>query len=145
MPAVICNKFDPPSFGSLETGVSLLSGLKILLPLKPGPKDVIQILSLNPCGTLGLGTKGLPAHVFSGSNPPQAEANNDGPNGKTSQTKEIITMNGEVIKMSNGGNKIYTISFMSLNSTLVDNQEPSPEEGTGPQPNPKTTTLEQDN
>ncbi|KAJ9086994.1 hypothetical protein DSO57_1037669 [Entomophthora muscae] len=34
---------------------------------------------------------------------------------------------------------------MGLKSTLVINQEPSPEEGTRLQPNPMTTTLKQDN
>ncbi|KAJ9086313.1 hypothetical protein DSO57_1005303 [Entomophthora muscae] len=34
---------------------------------------------------------------------------------------------------------------MSLKSTLVANQEPSPEEDTGLQHDPMTTTLEQDN
>ncbi|KAJ9077973.1 hypothetical protein DSO57_1011508 [Entomophthora muscae] len=76
---------------------------------------------------------------------PQAEAKNDGLNGKESQTKGINAPNGGLIKAPIGGNKISTIRFMSLNSTLVANQEPSPEEGTGPQPNPMTTTLEQDN
>ncbi|KAJ9080680.1 hypothetical protein DSO57_1022345 [Entomophthora muscae] len=76
---------------------------------------------------------------------PQADTKNAGPNGKVSQTKEISVPNGGVIKAPNGGNKTSTISFMSLKSTLAANKEPSPEGGTGPQPNPMTTTLEQDN
>ncbi|KAJ9081996.1 hypothetical protein DSO57_1008953 [Entomophthora muscae] len=77
--------------------------------------------------------------------PLQDEANNDGPNGEASQTKGISAPNGGLIKALNGGNKISTISFMSLKSTLVANQETSLGEGTGPRPNPMTTTLEQDN
>ncbi|KAJ9052221.1 hypothetical protein DSO57_1036436 [Entomophthora muscae] len=77
--------------------------------------------------------------------PPQAEAKNDGPNGKASQTKGISVPNRGVIKAPNGGNETSIISFMSLKSTLAANQESSPEGGTGPQSNPMTTTLEQDN
>ncbi|KAJ9078379.1 hypothetical protein DSO57_1007095 [Entomophthora muscae] len=47
----------------------ILSGLTILLPSKPGSKNGIQTLTLNSCGPLGLGTEGLPARVFLGSNP----------------------------------------------------------------------------
>ncbi|KAJ9066630.1 hypothetical protein DSO57_1007704 [Entomophthora muscae] len=77
--------------------------------------------------------------------PLQAEAKNDDQNVKASQTKEISAPNGGVIKAPNGGNKTSTISFMSLKSTLLANQEQSSEGGTGLQPNPMTTTLEQDN
>ncbi|KAJ9090041.1 hypothetical protein DSO57_1006740 [Entomophthora muscae] len=77
--------------------------------------------------------------------PPQAEAKNDGQNDKASQTKEISAPNGGVIKVPNGGNKTSIISLMSLKSTLVANQEPSPEGGTCLRPNPVTITLEQDN
>ncbi|KAJ9048351.1 hypothetical protein DSO57_1035846 [Entomophthora muscae] len=91
------------------------------------------------------GDQGTTCQSFSGVKPPQAEAKNDGPNGEASQIKGIIAQNGGLIKAPNGSNKILTISFMSLNSTLVANQEPSLEEGMGPQPNPMTTTLEQDN
>ncbi|KAJ9062528.1 hypothetical protein DSO57_1009873 [Entomophthora muscae] len=80
-----------------------------------------------------------------GVKPIQSEAKHDGPNGEASQTKGIIVPNGGVIKAPNRGEKIPTISFMSLKSILVANQEPSPEEGTGPQPDPMTTILEQDN
>ncbi|KAJ9063327.1 M-phase phosphoprotein 8 [Entomophthora muscae] len=76
---------------------------------------------------------------------PQAEAKNDGPKGKASQAKGISAPNGGVIKASNGGNEIPTISFISFKSKLVTNHEPSPERSTGLQPNPMTTTLEQDN
>ncbi|KAJ9087922.1 hypothetical protein DSO57_1028261 [Entomophthora muscae] len=68
---------------------------------------------------------------------PQAEANNDCLKVEASQTKGIIT--------PNGGNKIHTICFMGLKTTLVANQDVSPEESTGPGPNPMTATQEQDN
>ncbi|KAJ9059465.1 hypothetical protein DSO57_1002042 [Entomophthora muscae] len=58
----------------------------------------------------------------------QDKANNDGLNSEAKQNKGINAPNGGVIK-----------------STLVANQEPSLEEGIGPQPNPMTTTIEQDN
>ncbi|KAJ9076652.1 hypothetical protein DSO57_1024085 [Entomophthora muscae] len=70
--------------------------------------------------------------------PLQAEAKNDGPDG-------ISAPNGGVIKAPNGGNETLTISFMSLSSTLMANQEPSPEEDTGLLPEPTTTTLDLDN
>ncbi|KAJ9083930.1 hypothetical protein DSO57_1029490 [Entomophthora muscae] len=90
------------------------------------------------------GDRGAACPRFPGVKPQQAEAKNDGPNGEASQTKGIIAPNGGVIKAPNGGNKISTISFMSLKFTLVDDQESSPEEGTGPRPDPMTNTLEQD-
>ncbi|KAJ9086438.1 hypothetical protein DSO57_1004161 [Entomophthora muscae] len=108
-------------------GFLLSERLIILLLLKPGPKVGIQTLTLNPRRLLALWTK----------EPPQAEAKNDGLNGKASQTKEIST--------PKGGNKTSTISFMSLKSTLVANQEPSPEGGMGLWPGPMTKTIEQDN
>ncbi|KAJ9049408.1 hypothetical protein DSO57_1024952 [Entomophthora muscae] len=77
--------------------------------------------------------------------PLQAESKIDGQNGKASQTKEISMPNGGVIKTPNGGNETSTISFMSLKSTLVTNQEKSPEGTTGPRLDPMTITLEQDN
>ncbi|KAJ9084528.1 hypothetical protein DSO57_1023516 [Entomophthora muscae] len=77
--------------------------------------------------------------------PLQAEAKIDGQNGKASQTKEINTPNGGVIKAPNEGNKTSTISFMSLKSTPVANQEPFLEGGTGLQPGLMTSTLKQDN
>ncbi|KAJ9083261.1 hypothetical protein DSO57_1036425 [Entomophthora muscae] len=75
----------------------------------------------------------------------QAEAKNDDLNGETGQTKEIIAPNGRPITAPNRGTEVATISFMSLKSILVANQEPSPEGGTGLQPDPMTATLEQDN
>ncbi|KAJ9065963.1 hypothetical protein DSO57_1014370 [Entomophthora muscae] len=57
----------------------------------------------------------------------------------------IIAPNEGVFKAPNRGNKILTISFMRLKSTLVANQELSLEEGTGLWPVPMTTILEQDN
>ncbi|KAJ9063958.1 hypothetical protein DSO57_1035464 [Entomophthora muscae] len=77
--------------------------------------------------------------------PLQAEAKNDDSNNETSQTKGIIAPNEGTIKVPNGGNKIPTISFMSLKATPATNQESPPGKGMGPQPNPMTTTLEQDN
>ncbi|KAJ9052910.1 hypothetical protein DSO57_1029369, partial [Entomophthora muscae] len=65
--------------------------------------------------------------------PPQADTKNVDPNAP----------NGGLTKALNGGNKISTISFMILKSTLATNQEPSSEGG--PQPNPVTTTLKQYN
>ncbi|KAJ9081217.1 hypothetical protein DSO57_1017061 [Entomophthora muscae] len=90
------------------------------------------------------GDQGAACLRFSRVKPPQAEAKNDGPNDEASQTKGIIAPNEGVIKAPNGGNKIPTISSMSLKSTLVANQETSPEEDMGLWPNPMTTTLEQD-
>ncbi|KAJ9084695.1 hypothetical protein DSO57_1021599 [Entomophthora muscae] len=90
------------------------------------------------------GDQGATCLRFPGIGPPQAEAKNNDPNGEASQTKGIIAPNGGVIKAPNRGNKIPTISFMGLKSTLVANQEPSLEEGTGLWPNPMTIPLEQD-
>ncbi|KAJ9051377.1 hypothetical protein DSO57_1005085 [Entomophthora muscae] len=64
--------------------------------------------------------------------PLQADIKNFVPNSKTSQTKEISAPNEGLIKVPNEGNKISTISFMSMKSTLVANQEQSPEGGTAP-------------
>ncbi|KAJ9062254.1 hypothetical protein DSO57_1012702 [Entomophthora muscae] len=82
---------------------------------------------------------------FPGVEPLRAEANNDGPNDEASQTKGIIAPNKETIKAPNGGNRILTISFMSLKTTPAANQESPPGEGTGLRPDPMATTLEQDN
>ncbi|KAJ9077439.1 hypothetical protein DSO57_1016745 [Entomophthora muscae] len=80
-----------------------------------------------------------------GVKPLQAEAKSDYPKDKASQTREITAPKEGLIKAPNGGKEIPTISFMSLKSTLVVNQEPSPEEVTGLWPNLMTTPLEQDN
>ncbi|KAJ9068881.1 hypothetical protein DSO57_1024204 [Entomophthora muscae] len=104
--------------------------------VNPGPKSP---------QAAGPGDQGAAFLRFPGVEPLQAEAKNDGSNGEASQTKGIIAPNEGVIKAPNGGNKIPNISFMSLKSTLVANQDPSLEEGTGLWPNPMTTTLEQDN
>ncbi|KAJ9061584.1 hypothetical protein DSO57_1019035 [Entomophthora muscae] len=95
--------------------------------------------------TAGPGDQGAACPHFPGVKPLQAEANNHGPNDESSQNKGTIAPNEGVIKAPNGGNKITAISFMSLKSKLVSNQEPSLEEGTGLWPGPMTTTLEQDN
>ncbi|KAJ9083124.1 hypothetical protein DSO57_1037878 [Entomophthora muscae] len=62
----------------------------------------------------GPGNQEAACPCFPGVKPQQAEANNDGPNGEASQTNGIIAPNGGVIKAPNGGNRIPTISFMSL-------------------------------
>ncbi|KAJ9056729.1 hypothetical protein DSO57_1029994 [Entomophthora muscae] len=97
-------------------------------PRAAGPVD---------CGTACL--------YFSGIELPQADTKNDGPCGKTGQTKETIVVNGRLITATNGGTEAATISFMNLKSTSVANQEMSQERGTGLQPGPMNTTLEQDN
>ncbi|KAJ9060608.1 hypothetical protein DSO57_1029047, partial [Entomophthora muscae] len=104
--------------------------------LNPDPK------SLQAAGPMDQGATFL---HFLEAKPLQADAKNVVPNGEVSQTKGISAPNGGVIKFPNGGNKISTISFMSLKSTLVANQEPSTEGGTGLQIGPMTTTIEQDN
>ncbi|KAJ9066619.1 hypothetical protein DSO57_1007694 [Entomophthora muscae] len=86
------------------------------------------------------------AHLrFAGIKPPQADTKNVGHCSETGQTKEIIAPNGRLITAPNGGTEAANISFMNLKSTPVANQEPSPESGTGPQPDPMTTTLKQVN
>ncbi|KAJ9058642.1 hypothetical protein DSO57_1010216 [Entomophthora muscae] len=60
---------------------------------------------------------------FSGIEPLQANTKNDGPGGKTGQTKGIISPNGRPINATNGGTEAATISFMNLKSTPVANQE----------------------
>ncbi|KAJ9087931.1 hypothetical protein DSO57_1028179 [Entomophthora muscae] len=82
---------------------------------------------------------------FSGIELLRADAKNDDPCSKTGPVKEIIAPSGIPIKVPNGGTKLTTIIFMSLKSTPATNQEPTQERGTGPQPGPMTTTLEQDN
>ncbi|KAJ9069736.1 hypothetical protein DSO57_1015420 [Entomophthora muscae] len=86
------------------------------------------------------------AHLhFSGIKPLQTEAKNVGLCSKTEETKEIIAPNGRLITAPNRGTEAVTISFMNLKSTKVANQEPFPERGTGPQPNPITMALKQVN
>ncbi|KAJ9073432.1 hypothetical protein DSO57_1016483 [Entomophthora muscae] len=86
------------------------------------------------------------AHLhFSGIEPLQSDVKNDGPCSETDQAEEIIAPSGMPITAPNGGTKATTISFMSLKSTPATNQEPTQERGTGLQPGPMTTTLEQDN
>ncbi|KAJ9084228.1 hypothetical protein DSO57_1026646 [Entomophthora muscae] len=58
--------------------------------------------------------------------PLQAEAKNDDSNNETSQTKGTIAPTEGKIKAPNGGNKIPTISFMSLKGTPATNQESPP-------------------
>ncbi|KAJ9060324.1 hypothetical protein DSO57_1031923 [Entomophthora muscae] len=82
---------------------------------------------------------------FSGIKPLQADVEEDDPLRKVDQAKEIIALSGMPITTPNGGNQATTISFMSLKSSPATNQEPTQGRGTGPQPGPMTTTLEQDN
>ncbi|KAJ9075250.1 hypothetical protein DSO57_1037868 [Entomophthora muscae] len=77
--------------------------------------------------------------------PPQADTKNVDSCSKTSQTKEVIAPNGRLITAPNGGTDLATISFMNLKSKSATNQEMAQERGTGPWPNPMTTTLDQDN
>ncbi|KAJ9057722.1 hypothetical protein DSO57_1039261 [Entomophthora muscae] len=77
--------------------------------------------------------------------PLQAETKNVGSCSETGQTKEIIAPNGRLITAPNRGTEAATINFMNFKSTPVANQEPSPERGTGLQPNPMTPTLKQVN
>ncbi|KAJ9074191.1 hypothetical protein DSO57_1008722 [Entomophthora muscae] len=93
----------------------------------------------------GPADRGAACLCFPGVKPLQAEAKNDGPNGEASQIKGIITPNGGVIKAPNGGNKIPTISFMSLKSSWVTNQVQLLEENTGFRHDHMTTTQEQEN
>ncbi|KAJ9077047.1 hypothetical protein DSO57_1020310 [Entomophthora muscae] len=106
------------------------------LDLNPDPE------SLQAAGPKDQGAACL---YFPGVKLPQAEVKNDGTDDEASQTKGIIAPNNGTIKAPNGGNKIPTISFMSLKATPAANQESPPGEGTGLRPNPMTTTLEKDN
>ncbi|KAJ9051178.1 hypothetical protein DSO57_1007019 [Entomophthora muscae] len=69
--------------------------------LNPAPK------SLRASGPMNQGAACL---CFPEVKPPQAEAKNDGPNGKVSQTKEISALNGGVIKVFNGCNKFQPLA-----------------------------------
>ncbi|KAJ9072911.1 hypothetical protein DSO57_1022240 [Entomophthora muscae] len=82
---------------------------------------------------------------FSGIEPLQADVEEDNPPRKVDQAEEIIALSGMQITTPNGGNQATTISFMSLKSSPATNQEPTQGRGTGLQPGPMTTTLEQDN
>ncbi|KAJ9064163.1 hypothetical protein DSO57_1033263 [Entomophthora muscae] len=75
---------------------------------------------------------------FPGIEPPQAEIENDSLDDNTSQTLETAAQNERLNKLHNRDKEKPTISFMSLKSTLVDNQEPSLEENTGQKPAPMT-------
>ncbi|KAJ9081620.1 hypothetical protein DSO57_1012736 [Entomophthora muscae] len=126
--------------------MSIHSGLiENFLPLETQAKG--QDLNPDPESPQAAGPEdqGAACLHFPGVEPLQAEAMNNYPNGKASQTKGTIAPNEGIIKTPNRGNKIPIISFMSLKSTLVANQEPSLEEDMGLWPNPMTTTLEQDN
>ncbi|KAJ9053682.1 hypothetical protein DSO57_1021861 [Entomophthora muscae] len=82
---------------------------------------------------------------FLGIKPPQAEIKHDTLDDSVSQTLKTEAQNKRSIKLPNGGKEIPTISFMSLKSSLVFNQEPSLEETTGQKPSPMTTPQEQKN
>ncbi|KAJ9075772.1 hypothetical protein DSO57_1032507 [Entomophthora muscae] len=75
---------------------------------------------------------------FAGIKPLQADTKNVGPCSEIGQNKEIIASNGRLITAPIRGIEAATISFMNLKSAPVANQEPSPERGMGPQPNPMT-------
>ncbi|KAJ9063990.1 hypothetical protein DSO57_1035075 [Entomophthora muscae] len=89
--------------------------------------------------------RGTARPQFSGVEPLQADAEDDGPSSEADQAKEIIAPSGVPITTPNGGAQATIISFMSLKSTPATNQEPTQGRGTSPQPGPMTTTLEQDN
>ncbi|KAJ9060075.1 hypothetical protein DSO57_1034729 [Entomophthora muscae] len=73
-----------------------------------------------------LSIKGLPACPrFLGVEPPQAEAKNNCPKGRASQTKGIIAPNRGVIKAPNESNEIPTVFFMGLETASVANQDVS--------------------
>ncbi|KAJ9089579.1 hypothetical protein DSO57_1011418 [Entomophthora muscae] len=97
-------------------------------PWAAGPMD---------CGTTCLHLSGI--------EPLKTDAENDGPCSETDQAEEINAPSEMLITAPNGGTKATTISFMSLKYTPATNQEPTQERGTGPQPGPMTTMLEQDN
>ncbi|KAJ9073834.1 hypothetical protein DSO57_1012370 [Entomophthora muscae] len=82
---------------------------------------------------------------LSGIKPPQADTKNVSPCSETSQTKEIIALNGRLTTAHNEGTDLETISFMNLKSTPAIYQEPTQERGTGPRPGPMTIALKQDN
>ncbi|KAJ9079742.1 hypothetical protein DSO57_1032275 [Entomophthora muscae] len=58
---------------------------------------------------------------FSGVEPPQADAEDDGPSSETDQAEEIIALSGVPITTPNGGAQATTISFMSLKSKPATN------------------------
>ncbi|KAJ9055306.1 hypothetical protein DSO57_1005131 [Entomophthora muscae] len=82
---------------------------------------------------------------FTGIEPLQADVEEDDLPRKVDQAEEIIALSGMPITTPNGGNQATTISFMSLKSSPATNQEPTQGRGTGLQPGPMITTLEQDN
>ncbi|KAJ9088258.1 hypothetical protein DSO57_1024946 [Entomophthora muscae] len=82
---------------------------------------------------------------FSGVKPLQADTEDNGLSSDTNQVKEIIALSEASIMTPNGGNQATTISFMSLKSSPATNQEPTQGRGTGLQPGPMTTMLEQNN
>ncbi|KAJ9088259.1 hypothetical protein DSO57_1024842 [Entomophthora muscae] len=110
----------------------------------PGPRAGIKPRTWipRPAGPMDCRTACL---HFSGVKPPRADAEDDGPPSEKDQAKEIIAWSGVPIMTPNGGAKAKTISLMSLKSIPAINQEPTQGRGTGLQPGPMTTTLEQDN
>ncbi|KAJ9070708.1 hypothetical protein DSO57_1004939 [Entomophthora muscae] len=128
-----------------STVFAQLSGLTFFFPWKPRPKSGIQTPALILCGPPALRIDGPAACILLRLNPPQAEAKDDFPKAKASQTKEIIVSNGRAITAPNGGTDLATISFMNLKSTPATNQELTQERGTGPWPGLMTTKLKQDN
>ncbi|KAJ9048362.1 hypothetical protein DSO57_1035742 [Entomophthora muscae] len=77
--------------------------------------------------------------------PLEAEAPAKPQSQNTSTSSIIVALKEEPLELPNGGRDDAYVNFMSLKSSQVTNQEPTQERGTGPRPNPMTTTLEQDN
>ncbi|KAJ9051936.1 hypothetical protein DSO57_1039142 [Entomophthora muscae] len=117
------------NYSSLETRAQELESNpkpRFLWAAKPGD-----------CGT---------AHLhFPGVEPPQAETKHIDPQGRKSQTKGIITLNGGLITAPNGGTELATNSLVNLKSMPTTNQEQTQEGGMGLQPGPMTLAPEQDN
>ncbi|KAJ9071790.1 hypothetical protein DSO57_1033549 [Entomophthora muscae] len=82
---------------------------------------------------------------FFGIKPLQAEAPAKPQSQNTSTSSTMVAPEEEPLKFPNGGRDDAYVNFMILKSSQVTNQEPTQERGTGPRPDPMTTTLEQDN
>ncbi|KAJ9089428.1 hypothetical protein DSO57_1013176 [Entomophthora muscae] len=91
---------------------------------------------------LGLWTAGT---CFFGINPLQAEAPTKPQSQNTSTSSTMVAPKEEPLELPNGGRDDAYMNFMSLKSSQVTHQELTQERGTGPRPDPMTTTLEQDN
>ncbi|KAJ9062792.1 hypothetical protein DSO57_1006859 [Entomophthora muscae] len=86
------------------------------------------------------------AHLcFSGIKLLQAEAPTKPQSQNTSTSSTMVEPKEEPLKLPNRARDGAYVNFMSLKSSQVTNQELTQERGTGPRPDPMTTTLEQDN